>query len=70
MSKANATLTAVTPSATPTEAEIRAWEALPRDEQLRLLRESLTQPECSMVSSDTMNDVLAEARRLATARGG
>jgi hypothetical protein len=31
-------LSDVMPSATPSEEDIRRWEALPRDEQLRRLR--------------------------------
>jgi hypothetical protein len=47
---------------------VRAWEALPREEQLRLLRAALTHPDCSTVSSATMSEILAEARRRADAR--
>lgn len=62
------TLDGVMPSATPTEDDIRAWDALPRDEQLRRLRESLTQPECSTPVADTMSDILKLARARADAR--
>jgi hypothetical protein len=58
----------VVPSATPNEDDIRAWEALPRDEQLRRLRESLTHPDCSTAVSDTMSEILELARARADAR--
>jgi hypothetical protein len=47
---------------------VRAWEALPREEQLRLLRASLANPDCTTVSPATMSDILAEARKRADAR--
>jgi hypothetical protein len=62
------TLDRVLPSATPSEADVRAWEALPREEQLRLLRASLANPDCTTVSPATMSDILAEARKRADAR--
>ena len=70
MDDINAILATVMPSATPTEAEIHAWNQLPREEQIRRLRLSLTSPESSRVSEDTMADLLAEARRRADARNG
>jgi hypothetical protein len=71
MSNKTDTLDRVMPSATPTEDDIRAWEALPRDEQLRRLRESLTHPDCSTPVADTMRDILelAHARADARSRG-
>lgn len=56
-------LAPVLPSATPSEADIRAWEALSRDEQLRRLRAALTHSDCATVTTATMSEVLAEARR-------
>ena len=56
------------PTATPIEADLRAWEALPRDEQLRLLRIALAHPDCGTVTAATMSDILAEARKRADAR--
>jgi hypothetical protein len=58
----------VFPSATPSEADVRAWEALPQEEQLRLLRAALAHPDCATVSPATMSDILAEARKRADAR--
>jgi len=58
----------VLPSAAPNEEDIRAWEALPREEQLRRLRAALSHPDCSTVSRATMSEILAEARRRANAR--
>ena len=62
------TLDRVLPSATPSEEDARAWEALPREEQLRLLRAVLTHRDCTTVSAATMSEILAEARRRADAR--
>lgn len=58
------------PSATPTEDDIRKWDALPRDEQLRRLRAALTRPDCTTATPDTMNDILAEARARADSSRG
>ena len=60
----------VMPSATPTEEDIRKWDALPRDEQLRRLRAALTHPDCAIVTRDTMSDILAQARTRADSRRG
>jgi hypothetical protein len=62
------TLSRVLPTATPTEEDLRAWEAMPRDEQLRLLRMALTHPDCGTATAATMSDILAEARKRADAR--
>jgi hypothetical protein len=62
MSRTTEKLTDVTPSATPSEDDIRKWEALPRDEQLRRLRAALTHPDCSTTTPDSMNDILVAAR--------
>jgi hypothetical protein len=56
------------PSATPTEQDVRAWEGLPREEQLRRLRAALSHPDCAIVSGATVKDVLDEARKRADAR--
>jgi hypothetical protein len=58
------------PSATPSEEDIRRWEALPRDEQLRRLRAALTHPDCSTVTSDSMSEVLSAARAQLESRRG
>ena len=60
----------VMPSATPTEEDIRKWDALPRDEQLRRLRAALTHPDCATATRDTMSDILAEAQARADSRRG
>ena len=52
-------------SATPREREIQAWQALPRDEQLRRMRAALSDPDCGKVSPATMDDVHAAGRALA-----
>jgi hypothetical protein len=60
----------VMPSATPTEEEIRIWQALPRDEQLRRLRTVLTHPDRTAVTTASMSEILAEARARADSRRG
>jgi hypothetical protein len=60
----------VMPSATPTKAEIRLWQALPRDEQLRRLRIVLTHPDRTAVTAASMSEILAEARARADSRRG
>ncbi len=60
----------VHPSPTPTEGELRAWESLPREEQVRLLRQALAHPDCANATDATMSDILAEARARVDGRGG
>jgi hypothetical protein len=67
MQDTSVTVDRLLPSATPSKAEIRAWNALPRDEQVRRMREALTHPDCSTPSSRSMAEVLAEARANADA---
>jgi hypothetical protein len=66
MSKA--TDTDVMPSATATEAEIAAWNALSRDQQVHRYREVLARPACDAITDDSMSDILAAARRRVAAR--
>ncbi len=54
----------------PTEAELAAWRALSRDEQLARYREALQAPEARRVSQATMADVLTAARQLVAGRRG
>jgi hypothetical protein len=68
MSSTTGTVDHVVPSAAPSEEDIRAWEALPRDEQLRRLRAALTHPDCATAVPATMSEVLDEARARADAR--
>ena len=56
------TLSHVMPSATPNEAELEAWRNLPRDEQLQRMRNALAHPEASEEVTDTMADILLQAR--------
>ncbi|MET3612510.1 hypothetical protein ABID16_000815 [Rhizobium aquaticum] len=51
----------VMPSATPSPAEIAAWDALSRDEQLQRLRASFEDPDCSRVGTMTMAEILESA---------
>jgi hypothetical protein len=63
----SATRTEIMPSATPTEAELAAWTALSREAQVSRYREALTHPDCSIVTDESMGDILAAAReRVAT----
>lgn len=52
----------------PSEAELAAWHALSRDEQLARYREALQAPEAGRVSKATMADVVAAARKRVAAR--
>ena len=58
------TATSVKPSATPTDAEIEAWNRLPREEQLRLLREEVDHPDCKRVTAATMEAIRLEGQAL------
>jgi hypothetical protein len=70
MSQTTDKLARVMPSATPTEAELAAWAALPRDEQVRRYQEALAHPDCSTPTDDTMSDILAAARQRVATRNG
>jgi hypothetical protein len=56
------------PSATPTEAELAAWDALSRDEQVRWYQEMFKHPDCNNFTTDTPDDILAAARQRVAAR--
>lgn len=57
----------VMPSATPSDDEIRRWQALPRDEQTKRLRQTLDEADASGTSNRTMDDIeVAALKRLAT----
>jgi hypothetical protein len=51
----------VMPSATPTEADLAAWAALPWDEQVRRCQEMFAHPDCNTFTNDTPDDILAAA---------
>ena len=68
MSQTTDKSTRVMPSATPTEAELAAWAALSREEQVRRYQEALAHPDCSVPTDDSMSDILAAARQRAAAR--
>ena len=68
MSQTTDKSTRVMPTATPTEAELAAWAALPRDEQVRRYQEALAHPDCSGPTDDSMSDILAAARQRVAAR--
>ncbi len=54
----------------PTDAELAAWRALSRDEQMIRYREALLAPEAGRVSQASMADVLVAARQRVAARRG
>ena len=54
----------------PTEAELTAWRALPREEQLRCYQAALQAPDAGRISEATTADLLAAARRRVAARRG
>ncbi|MFX8512266.1 hypothetical protein ABTM04_20380, partial [Acinetobacter baumannii] len=54
--------TVIMPSSAPSDEDAAAWSDLSRDEQLRRLRQSLAQPDCSTDSRLSMNDVLSLAK--------
>jgi hypothetical protein len=68
MSQTTDQLANISPSATPTEAELEAWAKLPRDEQVRRYQELFAQPDCNNFTSDTPDDILAAARQRVTQR--
>jgi hypothetical protein len=68
MSQTTDQLANISPSATPTEAELEAWAKLPRDEQVRRYQELFAQPDCNNFTSDTPDDILAAARQRVTPR--
>ena len=70
MTDAAEILSHVTPSATPSDADLVAWQALSRDEQLRRLRNRLAHSACTSVSTATVSDVLGRARAAAKLRHG
>lgn len=49
----------VVPSAAPSEAEIAAWQELPRDERLHRLQLSLRDPDCDIATTTTVAEILA-----------
>jgi predicted transcriptional regulator len=68
MSQTTDKSTRTMPSATPSEAEIAEWAALPRDEQERRYQEMFRHPDCNTFTTDTPDDILAAARHQVAAR--
>jgi hypothetical protein len=56
------------PSATPEEADVKAWNALSRQAQLNRYREALAHPDCDALSALQMSDILNAARERVVAR--
>jgi hypothetical protein len=50
------------------EDELAAWNALTRDEQIARYREYLAHADCSSLTNDTPDDILAAARAKVAAR--
>ncbi len=48
--------------ATPTDDDIRAWEALPRDQQLARMRALFDSAECNRLSHRPFAEIIAAAR--------
>lgn len=55
----------VMPSATPSDADIVAWQSLPRDEQVRRMRLELSHPDCGAVGTATFDEIRARGQALA-----
>ena len=71
MSQTTDQLANISPSSTPSEAEIEAWAKLPRDEQVRRYQALFAQADCNKFTLDTPDDILAAAReRVAQRRHG
>jgi hypothetical protein len=51
--------------AMPTAEDIAAWNALSREEQLALLREECSHPDCDIIIGDGMAEILALAQERA-----
>ena len=54
----------------PTEAELAAWNALTRDEQIAQYRTLFDQIDCNTFTSDTPDDILKAAEARVVARRG
>ena len=64
------TLTVPSPLAS-TEAELVAWNALTREQQIARYRAYLAAPECQTLPTDTPDEILAAAQaKVAARRGG
>jgi len=50
-------------SAAPTDDEIRRWQALPRDEQLRRMQRALDEAMASGLSERSMDEIKEIARQ-------
>ncbi|MGV3549440.1 hypothetical protein [Rhizobium sp.] len=59
------TLSRLLPSAAPSDADLAAWEKLPREEQLQRLQSQLIHRDCSVPSSASMADIRDRARAAA-----
>ena len=56
------------PSATPSDEEIAAWKALPRDEQVRRTQQALAHADCSKIGTATMDELRERGRTHAAKR--
>jgi len=53
----------------PTEAELAAWNALSRDQQVARYRAYFADPACQTVTDESMADIREAARRRLAGRG-
>ncbi len=60
--RVSAAVNDVKPSASPSDEDIAAWKSLPRDEQLRRLREELSHPDACIAGPSDMNDIWAKIK--------
>ena len=69
MTDTPATVTDVMPSATiADEAELAAWNALSRDEQISRYRDVLVNSACDSIAGASMSDIFTAARQRVAAR--
>ena len=61
MSKTKTITDDIMPSATPTDDEIRRWQALPRDEQQKRLQKAIEDGFHSGVSTRSIDEIIKDA---------
>lgn len=62
MSETKTTTDNITPLATPTEDEVSRWQALPRDERVKRLRQTLSEAATSGISDKAMDEIETAAK--------
>jgi len=56
--------------AVPTEDDDRLWDSLTRDEQVAVLREHLTSPDCTTPTNTSVADIVKRTRAATGAKRG